>query len=261
MLRYDLHTHSNHSPCGHSRVEALIRRAEKIGLSGIAITDHDTLEGGFAARSLATSLEIIPGCEVSLADGSHVIGLYLEEKIVGTDLERVISEVHAQGGLVLIPHPFRRESGVLANGRMPEMTDLSALLARVDLMEVFNPNCSPAENQNALRLVEQFDGSVIPTASSDAHQAWQVGIGQLLLGNSRVEAIAEKPGRLRSLLAAEGTHWNFLAGSDTEVLGVRDVRPRLVRAKQLLRRRFPRVARSWRRSRSAFRIAFHEPED
>lgn len=97
MWRYDLHLHTNHSPGVGSSAKSILRRGEDLGLTGIAITDHDTMEGAFEAQRLTTSLEVIPGCEVTLADRSHLIGLYLQKMIVGKELEEVILEIREQG--------------------------------------------------------------------------------------------------------------------------------------------------------------------
>ncbi|MGL5917987.1 MAG: PHP domain-containing protein, partial [Cetobacterium sp.] len=47
--RYDLHTHTTYSD-GTFSVQELLNRAKSIGLSGISITDHDTMEGTLEAR-------------------------------------------------------------------------------------------------------------------------------------------------------------------------------------------------------------------
>jgi len=62
----DLHVHSDRSDGLHSPKE-LVKRAEKIGLEGIALTDHDTLDGlrDFMDASTSTNLQRIPGVEIS----------------------------------------------------------------------------------------------------------------------------------------------------------------------------------------------------
>jgi predicted metal-dependent phosphoesterase TrpH len=71
MLEYspmiDLHTHSNTSD-GDLSPDALIREAVKRGLSAIALTDHDTINGLESARKEAQKLGIrfIPGIEIEI---------------------------------------------------------------------------------------------------------------------------------------------------------------------------------------------------
>ena len=58
----DLHIHTNFSD-GTFSPQEVVRNAEMLGLSAIAITDHDTAEGIDLAFQSArdTTVEIIPG--------------------------------------------------------------------------------------------------------------------------------------------------------------------------------------------------------
>ncbi|TFG15041.1 PHP domain-containing protein [Candidatus Thorarchaeota archaeon] len=84
--RADLHLHSNYSDGVQSPTE-IIRSAEKIGLAGIALTDHDTLDGlsEFMTATTSNSLKRVPGVEISTeTDGreAHVLGYHVPEKPV-----------------------------------------------------------------------------------------------------------------------------------------------------------------------------------
>jgi len=63
----DLHTHSNISD-GELSPDLLIRKAAVQGLSAIALTDHDTINGLESAKAAADELSIkfIPGIEVNI---------------------------------------------------------------------------------------------------------------------------------------------------------------------------------------------------
>lgn len=62
----DLHTHTHFSD-GRPSPEELLRAAAAMGLHTLAITDHDVLDGGVAAQSVAAALGIalIPGVEIT----------------------------------------------------------------------------------------------------------------------------------------------------------------------------------------------------
>ena len=80
----DLHTHSNHSDGTYTPSE-LIAEAERIGLSAVALTDHNTVAGlsEFRAAAKGCAVEAIPGIEISTEYGDrelHILGLFLEEK-------------------------------------------------------------------------------------------------------------------------------------------------------------------------------------
>jgi predicted metal-dependent phosphoesterase TrpH len=76
----DLHTHSNASDGSLSPV-SLIREAVRLGISAIALTDHDSIKGLSFARNEAESLGIrfIPGIEIEInhpyAGQFHLLGL------------------------------------------------------------------------------------------------------------------------------------------------------------------------------------------
>ncbi len=81
-MAIDLHTHSTFSD-GSDTPTQLIDSAVNLGLTAIALTDHDTQEGLEEARQAAASadLELIPGTELSLTNkygGMHLIVLWLE---------------------------------------------------------------------------------------------------------------------------------------------------------------------------------------
>lgn len=76
FFRADLHTHSTCSD-GTLTPEELVERAVSLGLSGLAITDHDTIEpyGLALPRAQELGLELIPGAEFSTAVGDEPVHL------------------------------------------------------------------------------------------------------------------------------------------------------------------------------------------
>jgi len=81
----DLHVHTNYSD-GSFTPEETVRYAQKIGLCGIAITDHDITDAIAPAikEGAKRGIEIVPGIELSvdLEDNSigemHILGYYLD---------------------------------------------------------------------------------------------------------------------------------------------------------------------------------------
>jgi predicted metal-dependent phosphoesterase TrpH len=76
--RIDMHTHSNYSDGVHAPA-ALIDMAKSKGLAGLALTDHDSMEGypELKAAAAIAGLEVITGCELSCEspEGSARAGL------------------------------------------------------------------------------------------------------------------------------------------------------------------------------------------
>ena len=81
MELFDLHTHSNVSDGTLSPVE-LVQKAKTCGLTAIALTDHDTINGCNEASSEAKRLGInfIPGVEISAMEYHqlHILGLGID---------------------------------------------------------------------------------------------------------------------------------------------------------------------------------------
>ena len=81
-MAVDLHTHSTASD-GSESPAAVVGLAVQAGLSAVALTDHDTLEGIEEARAEAgpAGIELIPGAEVACewkGGGLHMVVLFLE---------------------------------------------------------------------------------------------------------------------------------------------------------------------------------------
>ena len=81
-MSIDLHTHSWFSDGTKSPTE-LVELASKTGVSALAITDHDTMDGVDEAMAVAAEygVEVIPGLEVSVTQEKkplHILGYYLD---------------------------------------------------------------------------------------------------------------------------------------------------------------------------------------
>lgn len=88
MMYCDLHTHSVFSD-GTYTPEELIREAEKLGLTALALTDHNTVAGlpDFLAAGQGSTVEAVPGCEFSTdycGTELHILGLFIEPEHYGT---------------------------------------------------------------------------------------------------------------------------------------------------------------------------------
>jgi 3',5'-nucleoside bisphosphate phosphatase len=81
-VAYDLHTHSLCSDGTRAPAEVVTLAAD-VGLSGLALTDHDTCAGWDEARraALAHDLEFVPGIELSAERGEqsvHLLGFWID---------------------------------------------------------------------------------------------------------------------------------------------------------------------------------------
>lgn len=135
-------------------------------VKGVAVTDHNTLEGFFHVRRFAAAYEdvvIIPGVEVSTVRGD-VIVLGVEEKPAHwSSLESVVDFARARSGVIVIPHPFR--GGGIGDAARKIPSDIAAV-------EVANPDASDDENKKAEMLAKSTNMPGV--GGSDAHHIYQM---------------------------------------------------------------------------------------
>ncbi|MEO6879193.1 MAG: PHP domain-containing protein, partial [Gemmatimonadaceae bacterium] len=79
----DLHSHSTASDGSRAPAD-VIREAKRVGLSAIALTDHDTLDGIAEATRMGAELgvRVVAGVELSAVEGdveTHILGLHLSD--------------------------------------------------------------------------------------------------------------------------------------------------------------------------------------
>lgn len=167
-LRADLHTHSHYSRDSvlspRDYVDACVRK----GITCVAVTDHDQIEGAFVIQKLAP-FKVIVGEEVKTAEG-ELIGLFLKELVSkGMSAEDTIRAIHDQGGLVIVPHPF----DVFRRNVIRRET-LERILDDVDAVEGYN--CRNILGRHDERAREVALSSSKPlSAGSDAHSRWEIG--------------------------------------------------------------------------------------
>ena len=191
----DLHCHTSASFDSLASPRSVVAAAAKRGLTHLAITDHDRIDGALAGRDVAPEgLSVFVGEEIRTRDGD-LIAVFLSEAVrPGMSALDTIRAVRDQGGLVGIPHPFDRFRGSLARSEAPR--NLEALAASVDWIEIWNARLMFGDgNQRAAELARAVD--VPGVAVSDAHMAVEVGVAYTAMMGS-----ADSPADLRAALAA-----------------------------------------------------------
>jgi hypothetical protein len=172
-ITVDLHLHTDWShDCSIPAVE-LVEHAERVGLGGIAVTDHNVFGGALEAVELARArdLLVIPGEEVKTDNQGEVIGLFLEEEIPrGMTFADTVAAIREQGGLVYLPHPFDRLHAI------PDPATMHRHLAEIDVFEVYNARLlRDSFNDEALRFARKY--RLLQGAGSDAHVLQGLGTG------------------------------------------------------------------------------------
>jgi len=187
---YNFHMHTVFSD-GRLQPEQLIEQAVAIGLKGLAITDHHSVDGYRRARQWLDERpngSVLPqfwsGMEVTaslLQDEVHILAYafdpthsalqtYTEGKApVGerSEAANVIAAIHAAGGLAVLAHPARYR-------RSPAELIPEAAQAGIDGIETYyaynNPSpwqASPRQMQEVKALGQTY--GLLNTCGTDTH--------------------------------------------------------------------------------------------
>jgi predicted metal-dependent phosphoesterase TrpH len=175
----DLHVHTSASFDSLATPAAVVRAAASRGLTHLAITDHDVIDGALEATRIAAAefpeLRIIVGQEVKTSKGD-LIAAFIERPIAsGLPAADAIAEIRSQGGLVGIPHPFDHFRGSLLVDA--EMASIAPL---VDWVETHNARIMVG-NGNERAAVFARENALPGVAVSDAHAVMEIGVAYVAL--------------------------------------------------------------------------------
>ncbi|MEM3587210.1 MAG: PHP domain-containing protein [Candidatus Jordarchaeaceae archaeon] len=166
MSLIDMHIHTNFSPCSRISIYDAMVAALDLGLTGIAITDHDTVEGALKASRTANKygITVFIGCEVTSLDG-HILAYGISENLP-TNLcaYDTIEKIHALGGIAIAAHPFRNIENSL-NNKIFELP--------LDGIEVFNHISKRSVNKEARTAAIEL--GIAQVGGSDAHESKYIG--------------------------------------------------------------------------------------
>ena len=174
----DFHIHTRFSRDSLLSEERFIEIAIDRGLTHVAITNHNNVEGAIAVRDkvaelrLADRLFVILGEEVSTADG-EVVGLFLQRTIPrGLSANETADEIHRQGGLVSIPHPFDPfRASHIREGPLRNLAETR----KIDMVEIFNCRVTfQRHNQAAAEFAASY--GIPGIAASDTHSSFEVAM-------------------------------------------------------------------------------------
>ena len=147
--------------------------ADDLGLDVLAVTDHDTINGALRARDYALAtrarVEVIIGMEVTTRRQDHVVGLFLERPpSIFRSVPDTVDEIHAQGGLAVVAHPFLGLPSSISPDRLRD----ALRRCRFDGIEAENPYMRKgARDRLAAFLRDHSEGVGAQVGASDAHFA------------------------------------------------------------------------------------------
>lgn len=209
-MRFDLHVHSNCSD-GRDDVRAILKAAVRRGLTGLSITDHDTLKGSQLAmqiiREEKMELVLIPGAEVTTSEG-HLLVLGIGDLPPrGRRPEETAELAREQGGIAIVPHPYHPFRHAI--GRIPDCDAVEVYNSK-HLFGIANARARMGARHRHLPMV----------AGSDSHFAATVGLGVTdIQASDAEEAVAAiREGRTR--IVGKRTHPKFFIGNTVQSICV-----------------------------------------
>ena len=202
-MKFDLHIHSNYSD-GRDEVKTILKAAVRRRLAGLSITDHDTLRGSEKARKIIKEqkldLILIPGAEVTTAEGHLLVLSVSEIPPRGLSPEETTDLAHEQGGITIVPHPYHPFRHAI--GRVP----------KCDAVEVYNSkHLFGIANARARR--EALRRGLPMVAGSDSHFADTVGLGVTEIDASDAKEAIEAIRAGRTRVVGKRTPPQFFIGN------------------------------------------------
>lgn len=191
-MRLDLHAHSRYSPDSKLDPVEIAKVARGRGVDGVAITDHNAVEGARKAWEWGrdNGVLVVRGTEVSTSHG-HVLAYGVTEPLPRDRSARdTVEAVLALGGVPVAAHPYRFWSG-LGEGE--------TVASPFPAYEVQNARTLRGGNARARALAAAR--RVGGTGGSDAHFYDEVGRAVTVVDGASSEAEvleALRQGRVRA---------------------------------------------------------------
>jgi predicted metal-dependent phosphoesterase TrpH len=181
QVKADLHVHTTYSSDSVITPKELVFYAKKRGLTAVAVTDHNQVEGALKIAK-QTDFLIIPGTEVSSLHG-HIVGLNVHEHIQkGLTADETVDRIHKAGGIAIACHPF-----ALLKGSIGEHVS-----GKFDAVETINSSAFPfgRATRKANQLAERL--KLPKVAGTDAHYGPVIGQAYTVIETeANVEAIVK----------------------------------------------------------------------
>jgi predicted metal-dependent phosphoesterase TrpH len=181
QCKIDLHVHTRYSYDSLITPEELVFYSKKRGLDGVAVTDHNRIDGALKIAKEKDFL-VIPGIEVTSLKG-HIVGLNLQEPIPQkAGVDETVDRIHEAGGIAVACHPvtlFKGSLGMHTNSRF-------------DAVEVINSSAIPFNY--SVRHGEQLAShlGISRVGGSDAHYGPEIGSAYTIVdAEPKVEDITE----------------------------------------------------------------------
>jgi predicted metal-dependent phosphoesterase TrpH len=177
----DMHIHSIASDGTASALRILDYVERHTDLDVIAIADHERIEAAVECRRLArergSRVDVIVAEEVTTRSG-HLLGVFLQARLKRNQpLEHTVAEIHEQGGLAIVPHPFSAFTKGMRKHAIMRIHNSDDPLLYWDALEAYNPSTAGRYGRAAtIRLAKELGLPVV--GNSDGHTLDTIGDGR-----------------------------------------------------------------------------------
>jgi hypothetical protein len=199
QIKIDLHVHSCYSYDSLITPKELDFYANRRGLDGVAITDHDRFDGALKTEK-KTKLFIVPGMEISSSNG-HIIALGVNEPIPrGLSADETVERIHEACGIAVACHP-----GSFFKASLRKHTN-----SRFDAVEVINASAVPFgfSVNRARQLATEFNLGQV--GGTDAHYGPEIGWAYTVIGSElRLDRVIEAIRKRMCYPAGKAIPWRF----------------------------------------------------
>ncbi len=208
----DLHLHTTFSSDGHTEPREAVLVAMRVGLSAIAVTDHNRPAGAREVARFARDhdLMVVPAIEVSSSNG-HILALGVEEPIPrDLSASETIQRIEDRGGVAVAAHPGRFYTGLsIAEVRSNQFAGV----------EVANGGSSVRQNMLARKVAQARNLAM--TGGSDAHVPGDIGRCRTVFQGepSSVEELLEEVRARRTDARGEGLSLGDQVSHNAGMLG------------------------------------------
>jgi predicted metal-dependent phosphoesterase TrpH len=195
----DMHIHSIASDGTASAGQILDYVERCLDLDVIAIADHERIEGAVECRRLArergSRVDVVIGEEVTTRSG-HLLGLFLQARLKrNLRVETTVAEIHEQGGLAIVPHPFSAFTLGMRKHAILRVHNSTDPLVYWDGLEGYNPSTAGRFGRAAtIRLGAELGLAIV--GNSDSHTLDTIGDGRTFFAGSSADdyrrALAER---------------------------------------------------------------------
>jgi predicted metal-dependent phosphoesterase TrpH len=186
----DMHIHSIASDGTASAGEILEYAEARTDLDVVAIADHERIEAAVECQRLArergSRVEVVVAEEVTTRSG-HLLGVFLQARLRRNQrLETTVAEIHEQGGLAIVPHPFSAFTKGMRKHAIVRVHLSKDPLVYWDALEGYNPSTAGRYGRTAtLRLAAELGLPLV--GNSDGHTLDTIGDGRTYFAGSTAE--------------------------------------------------------------------------